>query len=91
MGAVVIALTEGGSVAQEADWLRTRILGSGGTGFLGEVIWDTTKPNGQPGRGLNVSRAERVFGYWARTGRRRVCRKLSMAAWSGAALEDCEL
>ena len=32
-------------------------------GFRGELRWDTTKPNGQPRRKLNVSRAEREFGF----------------------------
>jgi GDP-L-fucose synthase len=37
------------------------------TGFSGEIIWDTEKPNGQPRRRLDVSRAERFFGFRART------------------------
>ncbi len=36
------------------------------TGFEGELIWDTTKPNGQPRRRLNVDRADREFGFKAR-------------------------
>jgi len=36
-------------------------------GFKGKVIWDTSKPNGQPRRKLDVSRAEREFGFRART------------------------
>ncbi len=36
------------------------------TGFEGELIWDTTKPNGQPRRRLNVERADREFGFTAR-------------------------
>ena len=32
-------------------------------GFRGELRWDTTKPNGQPRRKLDVSRAEREFGF----------------------------
>lgn len=36
-------------------------------GFKGEIRWDTTKPNGQPRRSLDVSRAEREFGFRART------------------------
>jgi GDP-L-fucose synthase len=36
-------------------------------GFTGEVRWDTSKPNGQPRRQLDVSRAEREFGFRART------------------------
>src|SRR5712691_1306938 len=36
------------------------------TGFEGEVIWDTSKPNGQPRRKLDTTRAERAFGFRAR-------------------------
>ncbi len=36
------------------------------TGFEGEFIWDTSKPNGQPRRALDVSRAEKAFGFRAR-------------------------
>lgn len=36
-------------------------------GFTGEVRWDASKPNGQPRRCLNVSRAEREFGFRATT------------------------
>jgi GDP-L-fucose synthase len=37
------------------------------TGFDGAIRWDTTKPNGQPRRCLDTSRAERAFGFRART------------------------
>jgi GDP-L-fucose synthase len=37
------------------------------TGFDGQVVWDTTKPNGQPRRCLDVTRAEREFGFRAST------------------------
>ena len=37
------------------------------TGFRGRVTWDTTKPNGQPKRSLNTSRAWEAFGFRART------------------------
>jgi GDP-L-fucose synthase len=37
------------------------------TGFTGRITWDTSKPNGQPRRGLDVSRAEREFGFRATT------------------------
>jgi GDP-L-fucose synthase len=37
------------------------------TGFDGEIVWDATKPNGQPRRRLDVSRAEELFGFRART------------------------
>ncbi len=36
------------------------------TGFEGEIRWDTTKPNGQPRRKLNVSRARERFGFEAK-------------------------
>ncbi len=35
------------------------------TGFTGKVTWDTTKPNGQPRRCLDTSRAEKYFGFRA--------------------------
>jgi len=34
-------------------------------GFSGNITWDTSKPNGQPRRCLDVSRAERLFGFRA--------------------------
>lgn len=37
------------------------------TRFTGEIRWDTTKPNGQPRRGIDTSRAERAFGFRAHT------------------------
>ena len=37
------------------------------TGFEGEIAWDTTKPNGQPRRKLDVSRAQERFGFRAST------------------------
>jgi GDP-L-fucose synthase len=37
-------------------------------GFTGKIVWDTTKPNGQPRRGLDTSRAERLFGWRAQMG-----------------------
>lgn len=36
--------------------------------FEGEIVWDTTKPDGQPRRMLDTSRAEREFGWKARIG-----------------------
>jgi len=35
------------------------------TGFTGRIIWDTSKPNGQPRRKLDTRRAEREFGFRA--------------------------
>jgi GDP-L-fucose synthase len=38
------------------------------SGFQGRIIWDPTKPDGQPRRRLDVSRAQAEFGFKARTG-----------------------
>ena len=37
------------------------------TGFEGDLIWDATQPDGQPRRRLDVARAEREFGFLAKT------------------------
>jgi len=34
-------------------------------GYEGEIIWDTSKPNGQPRRKLDVTRAQERFGFEA--------------------------
>jgi GDP-L-fucose synthase len=34
-------------------------------GYRGRIVWDTSKPNGQPRRRLDTSRAEREFGFRA--------------------------
>ena len=36
------------------------------TGFKGEIRWDSTKPDGQPRRCLDVSRAKKEFGFEAK-------------------------
>lgn len=33
------------------------------TGYEGQLVWDTSKPNGQPRRALDISRAEEYFGF----------------------------
>ena len=38
------------------------------TGFEGDLIWDTGKPNGQPRRSLDVSRAKEYFDFEAKMG-----------------------
>lgn len=38
------------------------------SGFKGKIVFDPTKPNGQPRRALDVSRAEQEFGFKARVG-----------------------
>lgn len=37
------------------------------TGFNGSIRWDTTKPNGQPRRKLDTTRAREAFGFEAKT------------------------
>lgn len=37
-------------------------------GFQGRIRWDTSRPNGQPRRRLDTSRAERLFGFKAKIG-----------------------
>ena len=37
------------------------------TGFHGKIVWDKTKPDGQPRRKLNIERAYREFGFRSST------------------------
>ena len=37
------------------------------TGYEGKIVWDTSKPNGQPRRSLDTSRAYQEFGFKAQT------------------------
>lgn len=37
-------------------------------GFTGEIVWDATKPEGQPRRWFDVSWAEKSFGFKAKVG-----------------------
>ena len=43
------------------------LLIAGLVGFHGRIAWDSSKPNGQPRRCWDVSRAEKAFGFHART------------------------
>jgi GDP-L-fucose synthase len=45
------------------------------TGFEGEIVWDDSKPDGQPRRWLDTSRAEREFDFTARTDLREGLRR----------------
>lgn len=36
-------------------------------GFEGKIVWDTTKPDGQPRRKLDTSKAEKEFGFKSKT------------------------
>jgi GDP-L-fucose synthase len=37
------------------------------TGYEGQIVWDETKPNGQPRRSVDGGRAKELFGFEART------------------------
>jgi GDP-L-fucose synthase len=37
------------------------------TGYNGKIVWDKTKPDGQPRRMLDVSRAKKEFGFTAKS------------------------
>jgi len=37
------------------------------SGFRGQIVWDTTKPDGQPRRCLDTTKAEKEFGFKAKT------------------------
>jgi len=45
------------------------------TGFQGDIVWNSSRPDGQPRRGLDVSRAAQEFGFRARTGFREGLRR----------------
>lgn len=45
------------------------------TGFKGEIVWDATKPDGQPRRMLETSKAFKEFGFKAKTDFREGLRK----------------
>lgn len=45
------------------------------TGFQGEIVWDTSKPDGQPRRSLDISRAKQAFNFQAQTDFQKGLRK----------------
>ena len=49
------------------------------TGFAGQIVFDTSKPNGQPRRKLDVDRAKTAFGFEATTDFRAGVKE--MIAW----------
>jgi GDP-L-fucose synthase len=51
---------------QEISIRELAELISSEVGFRGDIAWDTSQPNGQPRRRLDVSRAESLFGFRAR-------------------------
>jgi len=50
------------SMRELANLIATKV------GYRAEVVWDASKPNGQPRRRLEVSRARERFGFEARVG-----------------------
>ena len=38
------------------------------SGFKGRLVWDDSKPDGQPRRSLDTSKAKQAFGFEAKTG-----------------------
>ena len=48
------------SIRDLAELVRTA------TGYEGSIVWDTTKPGGQPRRALDTTRAEKLFDFRAR-------------------------
>jgi|SRR5579884_810782 len=51
------------------------------TGFSGKIFWDESRPDGQPRRCLEVSRAERAFGFRVRVGFEEGLRKTVEWYW----------
>jgi GDP-L-fucose synthase len=49
------------SIADLAETIRDLV------GYRGRIVWDTSKPNGQPRRRLDVGAAERALGFRAST------------------------
>jgi GDP-L-fucose synthase len=43
-------------------------LVAGVSGFGGDLVWDSSKPDGQPRRGLDTARAKAAFGFEAQVG-----------------------
>ena len=58
------------TLADDRPWLRPRWIDTEESrlaGFDGQIAWDTSKPNGQPRRKLDTSRAKQLFGFESRT------------------------
>ena len=58
-GAEPVNLGAGRRSRSGSWWSSSREL----TGFEGEIRWDATKPDGQPRRALDTSRAREWFGF----------------------------
>ena len=51
----------------QVGYRRVPLPGYRKVGYSGKLRWDTTRPNGQPRRMLDVSRARERFGFEAQT------------------------
>jgi GDP-L-fucose synthase len=60
---------------EEVTILNLATMIAAEAGFTGQIGWDTTKPNGQPRRCLDVSRAKELFGFQAKHGLREGLKK----------------
>jgi GDP-L-fucose synthase len=54
------------------------------TGYGGRVVWDPTRPNGQPRRGLDTTRARQLLGFEAEVGLREGVAR--MVSWYAASM-----
>ncbi len=52
---------------QEISIEKLAMIVSNEIGYQGKIVWDKNKPNGQPRRKLDVSKAEKYFGFRAKT------------------------
>jgi GDP-L-fucose synthase len=59
---VNIGSSEEASITQLAERIGNLV------GYEGEIVWDTSKPNGQPRRKLDVSKAKERFGFESKVG-----------------------
>jgi GDP-L-fucose synthase len=53
-------------------------------GYQGRIVWDTEKPNGQPRRSVDATRARELFGFEAKTSLREGIERT--VAWYRASL-----
>jgi GDP-L-fucose synthase len=57
-------------------------------GFKGRIAWDTSRPNGQPRRALDTSRAEKMFGFRASTPFEKGLNRTVQWYWRNRAIAD---
>ena len=60
------------------------------TGFTGRIIWDETKPDGQPRRMLDTARAFHEFGFKAKTDLREGLKKTIAWYRANVVMKKCE-